>query len=184
MGIFKESQIKKLLGQVQAEQMTFSRMVEIMNQEAYKELAYKGQLVTMMDVVRTLEAFLVHNDPVRNNTEIKVKELIDYMKSKVIEGSYTHCKRLNAMCDVEKKRLNFNTMTELQKEFEATGYASWINASLYPDGKIYTQEYTQWLERQVLELRQPPVIGSVCECGSQKDDDCKYCMSCNSFHSV
>lgn len=50
-------------------------------------------------------------------------------------------------------------MTELQKEFEATGYTSWINADLYPDGKIYTQEYTQWLERQVLALRQPLVVG-------------------------
>lgn len=54
-------------------------------------------------------------------------------------------------------------MTDLQKEFEATGYTSWINADLYPDGKIYTQEYTQWLERQVLALRQPLVIGSVCD---------------------
>jgi hypothetical protein len=53
-------------------------------------------------------------------------------------------------------------MTELQKEFEATGYTSWINANLYPDGKIYTQEYTQWLERQVLALRQSPVISCVC----------------------
>lgn len=53
-------------------------------------------------------------------------------------------------------------MTDLQKEFEATGYTSWINAELYPDGKIYTQEYTQWLEKQVLALRQPPVMRSVC----------------------
>lgn len=45
-------------------------------------------------------------------------------------------------------------MTDLQKEFEATGYASWINLDLYPDGKIYTQEYTKWLEKQVLALRQ------------------------------
>ena len=51
-------------------------------------------------------------------------------------------------------------MTDLQKEFEATGYTSWINADLYPDGKIYTQEYTQWLEKQVLALRQPPVSSS------------------------
>lgn len=50
-------------------------------------------------------------------------------------------------------------MTDLQKEFEATGYTSWINLDLYPDGKIYTQEYTQWLEKQVLALRQPPVVG-------------------------
>ena len=52
-------------------------------------------------------------------------------------------------------------MTDLQKEFEATRYTSWINADLYSDGKIYTQEYTQWLERQVLALRQPPVSGSL-----------------------
>ena len=44
-------------------------------------------------------------------------------------------------------------MTDLQKEFEATGYTSWINADIYPDGKIYTQEYTKWLETQVLALR-------------------------------
>ena len=50
-------------------------------------------------------------------------------------------------------------MTDLQKEFEVTGYISWINTDLYPDGKIYTQEYTQWLERQVLVLRQPLFIG-------------------------
>ena len=54
-------------------------------------------------------------------------------------------------------------MTDLQKEFESTGHASWINADIYPDGKIYTQEYTKWLEKQVLALRQPPVKGSVCK---------------------
>ena len=43
--------------------------------------------------------------------------------------------------------------SELQKEFEINGYTSWINSELYPNGKIYTQEYTQWLERNVLILR-------------------------------
>jgi hypothetical protein len=90
MGVFKEAQIKKMLGQVQDEQMTFSRMVEILNQEAYRELAYKGQLVTMMDVVRTLEAFLVHNEPVKNITELKVKSLIDFLKTEVILGAKEH----------------------------------------------------------------------------------------------
>lgn len=50
-------------------------------------------------------------------------------------------------------------MTDLQKEFEETGYASWINLYLYPDGKIYTQEYTQWLEKQVQALRIAHVVG-------------------------
>jgi Fe-S-cluster-containing dehydrogenase component len=44
-------------------------------------------------------------------------------------------------------------MTDLRKEFEATGYSSWINSDLYPNGRIYTQEYTEWLERKVLEKR-------------------------------
>ena len=52
-------------------------------------------------------------------------------------------------------------MTELQKEFEATGYASWINSDAYPDGKIYTDEYVKWLEKQVVVLRnsQPNPLG-------------------------
>jgi len=25
---------------------------------------------------------------------------------------------------------------------------------------------------------------SFCECGSEKDHDCKYCTSCNRFHSI
>lgn len=76
-------------------------------------------------------------------------------------------------------------MTDLQKEFEATGYTSWINADLYPDGKIYTQEYTQWLEKQVLALRQPPVISSVCTCRNaelEKDSLFPvYCHNCNAY---
>lgn len=58
-------------------------------------------------------------------------------------------------------------MTDLQKEFEATGYPSWINADLYPDGKIYTKEYTEWLEKQVQALRIASVVGQseqLCEC--------------------
>jgi hypothetical protein len=45
------------------------------------------------------------------------------------------------------------SMTDLQKEFEAMGYASWINSDLYYGGRIYTVEYTEWLEKQVVELR-------------------------------
>ena len=82
MAIFKESQIKKMLGFVQAEQMTFSRMVELLNQEAYQELARKGRLVTMMDVVRTLEAFLNHSDTTcKSEMKVKIQTLISYIKS-------------------------------------------------------------------------------------------------------
>ena len=76
-------------------------------------------------------------------------------------------------------------MTDLQKEFEATGYTSWINSDLYPDGKIYTQEYTQWLEKQVLALRQPLVISSVCTCRNaelEKDSLVPvYCHKCSAY---
>ena len=41
---------------------------------------------------------------------------------------------------------------DLKKEFENTGYSSWINSNLYPDGKIYTKEYTKWLENRVKSL--------------------------------
>ena len=44
-------------------------------------------------------------------------------------------------------------MTNLQKEFEKTGYASWINSDIYPDGKIYTKEYVKWLEKKLKDKR-------------------------------
>ena len=46
------------------------------------------------------------------------------------------------------------SMTKLQIEFENTGYTSWINSDIYPDGKIYTQEYTRWLEKELLASRE------------------------------
>jgi hypothetical protein len=72
-------------------------------------------------------------------------------------------------------------MTDLQKEFEGTGYTSWVNSDLYPDGKIYTQEYTHWLEKQVLALRQQNVSIKVCTgCGwrSDKKIDSKTALAC------
>jgi len=85
MAIFKESQIKNMLNHVQTEQITFSRMVELLNQQAYKELAYKGKLVIMEDIIITLEAFLVQNEPVKNQVELKTKDFISYIKSQIID---------------------------------------------------------------------------------------------------
>lgn len=81
MGLFKEAQVKKMLEHVQAGNISFGRMVELMNKDVYKHQEKRGQLVTMMDVVRTLEEFLAHNDHCKNETQIKVKALIDYMKT-------------------------------------------------------------------------------------------------------
>lgn len=53
-------------------------------------------------------------------------------------------------------------MNKLQKEFEKTGYNSWINSDIYPDGKIYTKEYTEWLEKRLVKLLDlPHVSGSL-----------------------
>ena len=41
-------------------------------------------------------------------------------------------------------------MTELQKEFELTGRASWIDSDLYPSRKIYTNGYVEWLEKKII----------------------------------
>lgn len=91
MAIFKEAEIKKMLGYVEAGQVSFSRMVELLNQAAYKELAYKGQLVTMMDAVRTLEAFLNHNDKnCKSEMKVKIQTLISCLKSEVIQGVKSH----------------------------------------------------------------------------------------------
>lgn len=39
--------------------------------------------------------------------------------------------------------------SKLACEFEeSTKTASWISSDIYPDGTIYTKEYTQWLENK------------------------------------
>lgn len=43
-------------------------------------------------------------------------------------------------------------MKEFIKEFEKTGHIAWVNADIYPDGKIYTQEFTEWLAKRLEEL--------------------------------
>lgn len=49
-----------------------------------------------------------------------------------------------------KKQETIKRAEDLRKHFEDTGYTAWINADLYPNGRIYTQEYTEWLEKKVL----------------------------------
>ena len=42
------------------------------------------------------------------------------------------------------------TKEQLRQQFEAeTGCASWINADIYPNGRIDTREYTEWLENRL-----------------------------------
>lgn len=41
------------------------------------------------------------------------------------------------------------TKEQLREKFEQTGGASWINSDIYPDGRIYTKAYTEWLEQEI-----------------------------------
>lgn len=44
---------------------------------------------------------------------------------------------------------------DLEKIFEQeTGNAAWINSDIYPDGKIHTREYVEWLAEKVKALVQ------------------------------
>ena len=63
MGLFKVAQIKKMIGCVSAEQMTFSRMVELLNEDVNKEVyrvrRMRGEYKT---VNRCGECLFRHNE--------------------------------------------------------------------------------------------------------------------------
>ena len=69
-------------------------------------------------------------------------------------------------------------MNELQKKFESTGYSSWINSEIYPDGRIYTKEYTEWLEGNIVSLKNNQcnhLWENVGKWGSQPMEKCDNC---------
>lgn len=41
------------------------------------------------------------------------------------------------------------TSTPREKFEKETGQAAWINSDIYPDGKVSTQSYVNWLEKQL-----------------------------------
>lgn len=92
MAVFKESEIKNLVGNLNGGAISLSRFTEILNKDAYVSLKNKGEWVSMVQVVDTLEAFLAQNDTCKNETEIKIKSLIDYMKSQIIEACMQNLK--------------------------------------------------------------------------------------------
>jgi len=85
-------------------------------------------------------------------------------------------------------------MTDLQKEFESTGYSSWINSDIYPNGKVYTNEYVLWLEEKINQKQEKPAKESkpakeiiseiICkECGKEGDLDLEgiWCANCQKY---
>jgi hypothetical protein len=94
MSIFSQIEVKKMIQYVEKNQMTFSRMVELLNDKAYK-FTNKKECLTMMDVVRNLECFISSNENLKSKTEFKFKELISYLKNEVIESCNENLKSYN-----------------------------------------------------------------------------------------
>lgn len=67
-------------------------------------------------------------------------------------------------------------MTDLQKEFESTGFASWVNSDLYPEGKVYTNEYVKWLEAKLGSAEQKHQCKYIRKLGESctANNNCKY----------
>jgi hypothetical protein len=64
---------------------------------------------------------------------------------------------------------------ELQKEYYQA------NGNYKGSGK-YSDDYVMWLENEVLALRQPLVISSVCDHPEEaliRDKPTPYCLACN-----
>jgi hypothetical protein len=64
---------------------------------------------------------------------------------------------------------------ELQKEYYKA------NGNYKGRGK-YSDDYVMWLENEVLALRQPPVISSVCDCNRWHDrmeESNNTCSACD-----
>jgi len=60
---------------------------------------------------------------------------------------------------------------ELQKEYyQAKGN--------YKGSGKYSDDYVMWLENEVLALRQPLVIGSVCDCKRLENGKIVMCQKC------
>lgn len=89
--IFKQAHISKMLNHVADGNISLSQFTEMLNKDAYSVLAKRGELVTMMDVIRTLEAFLVHNNETcKSELKVKIQTLISFIQSEVVDGLRSH----------------------------------------------------------------------------------------------
>jgi len=77
-----------------------------------------------------------------------------------------------AQCELLTKNLNrMSKRCELQKEYYQA------NGNYKGSGK-YSDEYVMWLENEVLALRQPLVISSVCVSCDEEKEIREICMDC------
>lgn len=97
MAIFKESEVKAMLNELHSEQISFSKFVEQLNDAAHTNLAKNGSLVSMMDIVRTLELFIAQN---QDRTESKLieeaKSFASFIKAYAVKGAMENLKLYDA----------------------------------------------------------------------------------------
>ena len=95
---FKEAEVKELLNMVHSGQISFSKFVEMLNDATYDKLAKDGGLVTMMEVVRVVELFIMHNHKTEESElDIKMKEFASYVKAYAVKGAMENLKRYDAI---------------------------------------------------------------------------------------
>lgn len=86
MGVFKLQEIRKMIGYVQAEQMSISRMVELLNQKSDKDKINKDGWMSMLDVVRGLECYMNQNENLEHHIVVKMQDLKQIMLEKAMKG--------------------------------------------------------------------------------------------------
>jgi hypothetical protein len=93
MGVFKLQEIRKMIGYVQSEQMSISRMVELLNQAADKDKINKNGWMSMADVVRGLECYMNQNENLENHIAVKMQDLKQLMLDKIVKSSIENLKK-------------------------------------------------------------------------------------------
>ena len=99
--------------------------------------------------------------------------------------NYNRDENYNSLLDfsMQERRFIIEFAESLAKERAVEFYLEALSEEEQRDESVIElvkSKYNTFLA----EKRKEGAEKSFCECGSQKDIDCKYCTSCNKFHSV
>jgi hypothetical protein len=78
MSLFKVQEIKKMLEYVEAEQISFSRMVELLNEKVNKFRIKKEGDIEVKDIVNILDAYLTQ-DNCTNLSRARLRTIRGYL---------------------------------------------------------------------------------------------------------
>lgn len=80
----------------------------------------------------------------------------------------------------------FNQIDKIDRQAYAESIAKERAVELMKRNQVFRdiEDIEKEYDTFLAEKRKEGAEKSFCECGSQKDPDCKYCTSCNKFHSV